>query len=255
MANKRGQVTLYIIVGIIIVILASLIIFNKQLGLDQVVLPGRGLDFNPITEHIMDCTVEAATLPIYEIALKGGSLSPASYRLYEGVTVSYLCYNMKDTPQCYNKMLTINNMEQELQDVINFNMLQCLNLNQFNTLFGSDDVTWQGNPSSEVTIQNKNVQVKVILPVTLSDGQNTLTESEFITNLNYPLGDLYEVSQDIIDVETQFGEFDQLLYMLGKNGDYTIYKQRPYPDKIYKIKLRDGDLVFQFFVEGEPGVE
>ena len=32
---------------------------------------------------------------------------------------------------------------------------------------------------------------------------------------------------------------------------YTIQMQKPYPDKIYQIKLREKDYVFQFAVEGE----
>ena len=75
--------------------------------------------------------------------------------------------------------------------------------------------------------------------------------SEFKEVVDKPLGDLYEVSQDILDYESQFGDFDQLIYMLSKKGDYFIYKKRPYPDKLYIINDKERKLTFQFFVQGE----
>jgi hypothetical protein len=42
--------------------------------------------------------------------------------------------------------------------------------------------------------------------------------------------------------------------MLSKLSRYTIYKNKPYPDVLYQIKLREGDYVFQFAIQGEENV-
>jgi len=39
--------------------------------------------------------------------------------------------------------------------------------------------------------------------------------------------------------------------MLGHRGQFVIDKKRPYPDKLYILKSKDSDYVFQFFVQGE----
>jgi len=253
--GKRGQVTIYIILGILIVgVIGLTLAFRERILPGTITIETVQTEFGPIREHIQECVDESANGPIREIALKGGQLTPKSYKLFNGTTVSYLCYNIKGQPTCYNKMLTISDMEKDLSQVINFNLQKCIDVNSFSSIFSGVTVSGQGMPKATVIINKENVQVDVTYPVVLTQKDITITENKFNTMVNLPLGDLYDVSQDIINVETEFGDFDQLIYMLSKTGKYMIYKHRPYPDKLYQIKrtqTTDG-LMFQFFVEGEP---
>ena len=84
-------------------------------------------------------------------------------------------------------------------------------------------------------------------------GDVFIEEDEFETVLDVPLGALFGVARDIIEVETQVGEFEQLVYMLAHKGQFVIDKKKPYPDKMYILTSKDSEYVFQFFVQGEPG--
>lgn len=155
---------------------------------------------------------------IIRIGLQGGHLETAggTYRDYDGNKISYLCYNIEGSPICKKRELSITDMEKEL-------------LKSIENKFISSKIT--------ITILDEKVIVK-------KDDQ----DYEF----PYPLGELYKVSQDIIDFETTNGEFDQLTYMLGTRGRERIEKLRPYPDKIYKINKQDSTYMFQFAIQGEP---
>ena len=72
-----------------------------------------------------------------------------------------------------------------------------------------------------------------------------------IHEFDIPLGALYDVSMEIVNTESQIGEFEQLSYMLVHKGQFIIDKKKPYPDKFYILKTKDSDYKFQFFVQGE----
>jgi hypothetical protein len=103
----------------------------------------------------------------------------------------------------------------------------------------------------DVSIGDYESFVDVNLPIKIQSGDTFVEESEFNIKLEIPLGALFEVSRDIIKSETTLGEFDQVPYMLGHKGQFVIDKKRPYPDKLYILKTKDSDYVFQFFVQGE----
>jgi hypothetical protein len=118
----------------------------------------------------------------------------------------------------------------------------------------SDDVTVAENWDLTVDIQRDSVDFVLYYPVQITKGEDVASQDEFEETLNVPLGELYEVSQDAVNDHAVYGDFEQLLYMLSKLSRYTIYKNKPYPDVLYQIKLREGDYVFQFAIQGEENV-
>jgi len=138
-------------------------------------------------------------------------------------------------------------MEEELEETITSALETCINVYDY-----SDDISSIANEwTLEVEILPYNVDLTLDYPVEISKDESTLKEDEFSVSFDYPLGELYDVAMDVVNEEASLGEFDQLVYMLQKLSRYTIYKYRPYPDKIYQLKLREGDFIFQFAIEGE----
>ena len=99
------------------------------------------------------------------------------------------------------------------------------------------------------------IDVGLIYSVTVDKGEDDIvSEDEFGETLDLPLGQLYDVSMDIVNDHALYGDFDQLLYMLSKLSLYTIYKNKPYPDVLYQVKMREDGFVFQFAIQGESNV-
>ncbi len=247
--NKRGQITIFVIAGIVIVAAVLLLIFLRGQLFVTVTPENLPDQLFPIRDHVQDCIKDIAPDYIERIGLQGGYLSTSegTYRLTNGIPVSYLCYNVGRSPLCYNRMLTLNHMETELSKAIAEGLQTCLDLRRFERGFSMTI----GSLAVETSIGQDTVAVTANLPVTLTKDTASVSEDEFSETFEFPLGRLYDVSQDIVDIETVYGEFDQLNYMLSKRGQYVIEKQRPYPDKLYILQHKDSSYIFQFHVQGE----
>ncbi|MDP3919179.1 MAG: hypothetical protein Q8Q35_04745 [Nanoarchaeota archaeon] len=252
--GKRGQATIFIILGIVLVLIVALYFVGVKTNIIPPLLTpsDASTELNEIEEHIEDCLTDVGSEYVTLIGQQGGYLSPGedTYRLYNDTFVSYLCWNREGVEPCNNRMLTLNKMDEELTEVISDALETCINVYDI-----SNDVTVEGDWELNVDINLKTVVLDLNYPVTVDKGSDDFaSEDEFSVSLDMPLGQLYEVSQDIVNQHASVGVFDQLIYMLSKLGMYTIYKYKPYPDTIYQVKLREDGYVFQFAIQGEENV-
>ncbi|MDP3728186.1 MAG: hypothetical protein Q8R18_01900 [bacterium] len=250
--EKRGQATLFIILGIVLVVLVILYFIGVQQNIIPPLLSGgsSASQMAAVDQHVRECMVEIGGQYVTQIAAQGGYLAPASdtYRLYNDTQVSYLCWNQVGL-FCTNRLLTVSHMEEELTDVIDDALGTCINVYD-----ASDDIEAAEDWELSVDIQRDSVDLLLYYPVSIDDGDNVISEDEFSESLDVPLGELYEVSQDIVNDHAVVGDFEQLIYMLSKLSRYTIYKYKPYPDVLYQVKLREDTFVFQFAIQGKSNV-
>lgn len=253
--QKRGQATLFIILGIILVAIVALIMFSKQANIytpaTQENLQGK---MEAIEENIQDCLEDAAQEPLNRIMQQGGYLVtiPGSYRLWNDTSISYLCWNQEGQRPCMNRLLTREHMQDQLDVAIKQNVETCLNVQEEADLIQTYDLILPKDYNAKTTIEQDKVLATLEYPITLrsKSGDAQVSRKEFTKIFNVPLGELYDVSQDIVNAEAT-GFFDPLTYMLSKYSRYTIYTQKPYPDTVYRIKLREGSHVFQMAIQGE----
>ena len=86
-----------------------------------------------IDAHVDKCVHQVGDEPIRRIGLQGGHLSLAedTFRKYNDISISYLCYNRDNDPRCYNRMLTVDEMERELSQAIQQGLKTCVNVKKF----------------------------------------------------------------------------------------------------------------------------
>ena len=251
--QKRGQVTTFIVIGVIIVALVLMILYMRQTLFIPITPERLDLELDPIKKHVEECLVEVSDLPLERIGLQGGYLKTGedTYRLYNDSRVSYLCFSKEGTLTCYNRLLTKENMQIQLKGEIEEQLKGCLNVKGFGRL-RPYDVIVEKDPNVNVLIEDDSVLINADYPITLKSKKGESTSiDKFSVNVNVPLGRLYETAQTIIDVESQFGEFDILSYMYGLKGRIRIHLDKPYPDKVYVMKTEDKGYIFQFAVQGE----
>lgn len=251
--GKRGQTTLFVILGLVIAVIIALIILIKTEVIPKPsFMRSAQEDMELVEEHITDCLLEKGDEFIRRIGFQGGYLNTpkGSFRLYADYPTSYLCYNQIGIATCINRLLTKENMERELSEAIQNSLPSCINIYEI-----SHDITATGDYSTSTSIQDSQVEIKLNYPLTITKGDETVSQDEFIVLVNHPLGELYNVAMDIVNDEASLGEFDQLIYMLSKQNKYLITKDRPYPDKVYTIqRIYNGlidDYIFRFAVQGE----
>lgn len=257
--NKKGQVSTFVIVGIVIVVLLALVLVGRQ----TIFLPTTPESLaniqSDIDTHITECIsdAEVSEEPIIRLGQQGGYLTPGidTYRLFNDSTVAYLCYNIDETEQCRNRLLLKNTMEVQLNQALKPRILNCIGDMQSYARLKPITIETPQDLVVNTEIQQESIIVNINYPVIIKStrNENRVEQDVFTEALNYPLGDLYLVIQSILEQEIQLGDFDPLLYMLAKRGEYIIIKQRPYPDKLYQIKRNNHPYVFEFFVQGQPG--
>jgi len=249
--SKKGQATTFVIVGIVIIVAAVLVWYLRTQYIFGPITPEtleqKGMD--PIRDHVRWCIGEVAPEYLDRIGLQGGYLKTPvdTFRKNMDIPVSYLCYNMEGVPTCYNRYLTRSHMEGELSKAIKEGLGTCLNIKKFARGF---DVN-MGGLNVGVDIGDYETIVTAFIPVTVKKNDIVIEEDEFDVGFDIPLGALYDVSMEIVNTESQIGEFEQLSYMLVHKGQFIIDKKKPYPDKFYILKTKDSDYKFQFFVQGE----
>ena len=252
MMLKRGQATGFVIAGILVVAIIVLLLYLRgQLSLGFITPTTFDGRLQALRTHVEDCLQNVGEEPLRRIGLQGGHLKTpdGTFRLQEDIPVSYLCYNILGDIKCQNRLLTRENMQNELAAAIKQDLSRCIDLGKFKgRVF---DLT-VGSQQALVDIGDDSTTVTLKQPVTLKKDTQTAREDTFSVNFNVPLGRLYETAEDIIDVEAEFGEFEQLTYMLAHRGEYVIEKKRPYPDKLYILRTKDSDYIFQFFIQDEP---
>ena len=249
--DKKGQITAFVILGIVILAAVILIFYVRgQFFFGPATPSSLAARITPIKEHITSCIQTISPEYIERIGVQGGHLKEGegTSRKRSDIPISYLCYNIKNEPTCYNRMLLISDMQNELNDAIKKGLVTCINLEKYKKGFEIQAGTLNVNTD----IGQENVIVEVNYPITLTSGDAKASEENFTVSFNYPLGKLYNVAQDIIDAHTQTGNFDQLNYMLDKRGEYIIDVSKPYPDILYVLKKKDNPYRFQFFIQGEP---
>ena len=254
--SSRGQVTAFVLLGLVLLALIGLLLFY-QTNIFQLTPTQESLqtEMDAIEDHILGCLGDVGEDPLRQLGLQGGFLeTPANtYRLFNDTAISYLCSNMAGVPQCRNRMLLKSQMETAISKSVEATLSQCLDVQSFRR-FGRFDILTPPRGTVTTVINRDSTIVTFDYPLTLRSRQSTLEVSRtegFSKAFDVPLGDLYGVAMDIVDAEAEFGEFDQLFYMLSKKGEYTIQKWRPYPDKVYILTKRNHDYVFQFAIEDE----
>ena len=123
MENKRGQVTIFIIVAIIIVALAVLF---------YMISPRLGIDLTPTAKNpvkfIETCIEEDIENVVEKLSLQGGSLEPEFYFTYNNISIEYLCYTNENYGECdIQQPLLQSNIENEIKNSVQDLIDSCFN--------------------------------------------------------------------------------------------------------------------------------
>ena len=177
---KRGQITVYMIVGVVILIHVVLLFYFRGSLLrevsseKQIEISSVPEQFTEVQEEIKACTDKFVLDSIYTLGVYGGYFYRDNLNKIEylGVNLTYLHYGKKS----YTPSVTA--MEQELSRFINENLLFNCNINSTNIGVNYGKIT------SQVDIKDSSVIVSVNWPIQLKKG--SLTSEIDKISLSYP---------------------------------------------------------------------
>jgi hypothetical protein len=246
MRNKRGQVTIFILIGIIIVA-ASVLVYIFYPNIQSTL----GIEESTPQTYIQSCVEDKLRETVNLISTQGGSVTPELYSKYQGINIEYLCYTEEFYATCIvQQPMLKQHIENEIENEIEGTVDDC-----FNSLEASYAARGY---SVEMKTGNKNVELlpqKIIstfnYSFTLTKGDDIQEYDSFNIVLNNNLYELVAIANSIIEWETNYGEAETTLYMTYYPNLKVEKLLRSSGNKIYTITDRSTENKFKFAIQSQ----
>jgi hypothetical protein len=218
--KKRGQITIFLIVGILILVLASIILYFvntstiDNISTEDAKTSSFQWQKNSFVDQIENCLEETSQLGIGLLAINGGIIYPeedSSILLTDNGMINYVYLNQM-------LGLDMNKMELDLAEFIELNVDHCLedftNFAKQNVIILPifTEIEAKTNIHSSVVSVNLKLPFKITLP-----NENVLDIDTFKIMVHCNLGDMVKTAETIAELHHQ-----------GKINDY-IYNYTYYP--------------------------
>ncbi len=209
--DKRGQVTIFIIIAILVVAVAVLIYF-----LFPKLRTGVSTETPSPSQYIDTCMRDKIKNTIESISLHGGTFSPnksTSYN-YQGEQVKYLCYvNSYYTPCVVQEPLLLNAIKNEIKNEIDRDVQFCFDsLVESYEIDGYDTILKYPETESVVEILSDRVLVTFKNEFTTAKGE-TQTYKSFQVDIDSKLYEIYGLVMSIMSWEQSYGSAPVSIYM------------------------------------------
>jgi hypothetical protein len=237
--NKKGQITLFIIIGIIIVVIAAVLYFISrqqpgEVAAELAKLPTR---VQPVYLNVRECLKQVSVEGTKLIAIKGGYYLPKNAVYFGQGPVAYGSINGT------NILATIPEMESQLGEYANAGLKNCINLD----VFKQQGLQFEesANISTKVTISDYSVTFEVDYPLVVISGSSRTQLNKFTNEVALPLGNMYATAAAIAEKIAENPEY--INPDILSNSSYTInIMPVSITDMVYSIKDEKDDFTFLF---------
>jgi hypothetical protein len=239
--SKRGQVTIYIIVGIVILAVFSMIFFFRnelvrqdfQSELKSVVIPEQ---IKPVKGYIDECIEDTVIRGARVLGSSGGYLEVPEDDIPRSVVnefsnslmlgdsqVAYWYYKSANNLD-KTQIPTEESMEEDLEKYINENFDFCLDgLEDY--LYEGFDITYDYEVDSDVNIEDTHIEVRVFAPTDISLGEVGQYYPQHLADVRNNMGKLYKLALDVYEEE------NENKFLEEKTIDMmVVYEEIPYSD-------------------------
>jgi len=216
---KRAQVTIFIIVGLLIVSAIVLFFLYKQNTLPGI---SGGKETNPHV-FLQSCIEEKVQEGVDIMLSQGGYINNPLNKTFrfeyetEFSDISYLCYNQNYYNPCINQEpLLIQHLKKEIKNYISDDVDDCWN--ELESILIEKEgylvsARYRGG-DFDIDLVPGDVVIDINGELTLTKSEETTTRKDFKIFVPTKMYDLALVVQEIVSQEGRFCNFDHLGYML-----------------------------------------
>jgi len=203
-SNKRGQVTVFIIIAIIIVaVVAGFLIFRDKISASKI-----PASMQPIYTSFLSCLEEDTLIGADILMSQGGYIEipefepgsaymPFSSQLnFLGNPIPYWYYvsgNNIEKEQVPSKK----DMERELEGFIEQRISEC----SFDNYYDSGYAIYLDEPKAKVEIQEKEIEINLGMDLTIEKNDETVLVKNHVVTTNSKLGKLYDSAIKVYEEE------------------------------------------------------
>ena len=238
--NKKGQVTIFIIIALVIVVLGVLIyMFYPEIK------SGLGLEPKNPPAFIQSCIEEEIKGSVEKLSLQGGSLNPEHYILYNNEKIEYLCYAGEYYKICVvQQPMLKEHIESEIKEEVKEKVGECFNSMKESYQKKGYDVSLREGETS-VELLPKRIVATFNYSLTLTKGESEKYDS-FVVILNNNLYELISISNSILEWEATYGDAETTIYMNYYHDLKVEKKKQSDGTTIYILTDRNTENKFQF---------
>jgi hypothetical protein len=234
---KRGQVTVFIIVGMVILLAVSLMfLFNSILEGDSVEtdsVESQGAAFvgNAVQMYVESCIEQVGDDAITFVAEHGGyyDLPQFSYK-----DLPYYLYENRNT------IISKNELQHQLSNYMSDEFFFCI---QNFDVFESEYDIEQGDVTTETTVSKEHVVFDVTFPLVVNQGAITREMTSFSRSLRSQIGTVHSLITDFM----QHQEDDPETLCLGCLKDIV----EPHDMRVEILPFEEGEMIFTFYDDVE----
>lgn len=240
-SSKSGQVTIFIIIGILIV--AGAVVFYFLIPKTQT---GTTFDAKNPQGFMQNCLQPTFDSLVRNISLQGGSSNPDLYFMYNGSKVEYLCYTAESYTYCIvQRVLLQEHMESEVEKALASPVQSCFDSLVQNYQGEGYTVNLQKGKTNVLILPNKVIANMSGYMLNVSKGQSA-RYTGFNVILDNNLYELVNVANSIVDWESTEGDAAMNIYMTYYRDLKAEKMVQGDGTKIYVLTDRNSGLRFQF---------
>jgi hypothetical protein len=233
--KNKAQITPYIILGIILVIIISLFFLFKPTILEPEEIIEIPFELQPLKNHIDDCLEQTSVNALVLLGIQGGHIVPKEKDLktpYANITYGYY--------QGINVFPTLTQIEKELSKTIDNSFKNCLDFSLFNNF----EITTESIETKTKVNLNK-VVFEVNYPISAKLGDSETNLNKFIYTAPIRLGYIHNALQSIIKTTKKDPEWIDMTLLSDFNLDIDI---TPHNKNTFIYSISDKSSL----ISGEP---
>src|SRR3989344_3076019 len=226
--QKRGQVTIFIIVAIIVILVLSIGLYYrgilKTIIQKEAVIPQQIV---PIEDFIQNCVSSTSISAVRLIGLQGGYVIPPPSALTTNFsTIAYGYYENR------NVLASLNKIQDEISKAIELFLPICFDESKFKEFRIETEI-----PKAKTIISDNFISTEVEFPILISKDKFTYTlNKKYYSKVNLNLGIILKFTNQLINKEISNPNYIDLTFLTDSEYDIAIL---PYNDKIFVYSITD----------------
>lgn len=243
--NRRGQVTIFIIIAILIVaIIFSIVYFGGWLRIEE------SSTKNP-KAYIENCML-ASVKSIEDTIIKSNTypnFNSSNYILYEQEKIPYTCivseFYKACTPQDPSMLLRV---KQLMENKVARDVKTCLT-KLYSDLENENYIVTKKEGNMKLDILPSTININLNETIYISKGENSYTVSDFGVNYGTKFYDMIKLVQTVTNYESTYCEFNKLNWMKSYSDIIISTTRTSDQTKIYSLRDRMTEREIKFAVK------
>lgn len=214
---KRGQATIYVILGLVIVIIIGVLLYlmfrQSENKIDVNTLRQQSEDVKVL---IKNCFEQNFLQALYIAGLQGGyiKVNENSVSINNDLSISYGYYEGQDLLVDYEKFSS------EITNYLNFAVEKCADFSAYKEF----DVQKMSDSRSRIDIFDDKVKGRLSYSVKVSKNNEVITYDELYTvDYNIRVGKILKTAKAIVESEKRNPDYIDLAYLMDSDLDIKIY--------------------------------